>query len=127
MAGIHTFHAPAVKCCALAQDQVGPVAGGLNVFAQVDQVDGVPNVVGGFVGFRIGQRAVAVEIGFRVLEGGFPEAEEALHIPVAQNLSFRIDIDGEIKEIRDLLSKLGSGSNNNNSQNNLENNDKVDL
>ena len=48
---------------ALAQDEIGALAGGQHVLAQIDEVDRLPDAVGGLARLRVGERGIAMEIG----------------------------------------------------------------
>ena len=86
----------------LAQHEVGAGAGGEDVFAEVHQIDGFPDPCCCFAGLNIGIGRVAVEIGFGILEGAVAEREEAVNIPVAEIGNFRVDINREIEEVRNV-------------------------
>src|SRR5262245_6815546 len=66
---------------ALAQDEVGALAGGQHVFAQVHEIDRLPDAARGLLRLLLGERGIAVKIGSRIAKGGALEREEAGHIP----------------------------------------------
>ena len=54
---------------ALAQDKIGAWSRGQDVFAQVDQVDRVPDARRSCLRLFIAKGGIAVKIGFGILEG----------------------------------------------------------
>jgi O-acetylserine/cysteine efflux transporter len=91
---------------ALVQDEGGPRPGGLDVLDQVDLVDGPPYLGGEGLdvsGAGLGQPA---ERGPRIAERGLPERVQPVEEPLLDVVGSRVDIDGEVKEVRD---RQGSG------------------
>src|SRR5690606_32337254 len=86
---------------ALAQDDVGAFARRQDVLEQVAQVDAGPDVVGHFARLRVAQVPVMVEVGGGILEDARLQRQEAVDVPGLDVLDGRIDVDGEVEEVRD--------------------------
>ncbi|MCY1243264.1 hypothetical protein D9M72_562720 [compost metagenome] len=93
----------------LLQDEVGTRPRRQNVLVQVLQVDVVPEPFGDRTRRILADGRIAVEVGFRILEGGFPEAHEAADVPAVDQALLGVDIDREVEEVRDHRHDLAVG------------------
>lgn len=85
---------------ALFQYQRGAHAGGQDVFYQVRQVNGLPNFAGLGARLLIIHIRIGGEVRIRPAEFGIAQREEAIDVPLLNIVRAGIDVDGEIKEIR---------------------------
>src|SRR6476660_6368225 len=85
----------------LLNDQVGAFARGQNVFAEVDGINGFPNLNCGGDGFIDGESGVAVKVRGWILEYCVSQCQEAIDVPLTDVIFLRIDVNGKIEEIRD--------------------------
>ena len=83
------------------QDEIGTLAGGQNVFDQINLVDLCPDGVGALTRCLVGKAGITVEIGSRIAESRIAQGEKALDVPLADILYCGIDINGKVKKIRD--------------------------
>src|SRR5215510_15081493 len=79
------------------QDEIGPLAGGQDVFDQIDLVDLCPDRMGALARCLVGEAGIAMEIGGRIAEGRVAQGEEALDVPLANVLYFSIHINGKVE------------------------------
>src|SRR5580704_17091743 len=86
---------------ALLEDQIGAGPGRQDIFAQVDQVDAVPDRSRGGDRLRVGQLRVAVKVRLRVGEGGAAQGEKAADVPRQRHAFIGIEIHREIEEVGD--------------------------
>src|SRR4029434_1933498 len=86
---------------AFFQDEIGTLAGGQDVFDQIDLVDLCPDSMGTLACCLVGEAGIAVEIGGRIAEGSIAQGEKALDVPRANVLYCGIDINGKVEKVRD--------------------------
>src|SRR3954452_10442443 len=68
---------------ALGQDEVGALPRRQDVLAQIDEIDARPDGGRGLDRLGIGELGVAVEVRYRITEGGEPQGQKSVHIPLA--------------------------------------------
>lgn len=85
----------------LAQNQGSARLGGQNVFHQVGQVDGLPNLASLRAGLRIVHLCIGSKVRARLTESGMPQLQEALDVPMLNVIDARIDVDREVEKVRD--------------------------
>ena len=86
---------------ALREDEGRALAGGSDVLAQVRQVDRVPDDVGGRGGLVVGEGCVGLEVGVFAGERGRAQLEEAVDVPLLDELFVGVDVDGKVEVVRD--------------------------
>src|SRR5579871_956750 len=86
---------------ALAQDQLGALASGLDVVAQVRAVDLAPDGVSFLDRFALGEIRVTMKVRFGILEHGFAKLQETSNVPALDRLLFGIDVNREIEKVAD--------------------------
>src|SRR5215475_1372887 len=91
---------------AFFQDEIGALAGGQDVFDQIDLVDLCPDGMGALTRCLVGEAGIAMEIGSRIAESRIAQGEKALDVPLADILYCSIDINGKVKKVGDEYARL---------------------
>ena len=86
---------------AFFQNQVRARPRRQDVFAQVEQIDAIPDRCRGGDCLLVGQPRVTVEIGFRIGERSAAQRQKARHVPGQQHVLVGVQIDREIEKIGD--------------------------
>ena len=94
------------------QNKVSAPACRLNILLEVGKVNAAPNIARPIDGFGLGQIGITMKIRAGFSEGSFLERQKARHIPLFDNFGVGVDINREIKKIRDhrcLLTRTAAG------------------
>src|SRR3954451_2296259 len=88
------------------QDQVRTLARRQYVFAQVDEIDPLPDRGRSLHGPLVVELRIAMEVGLGIAEGGLAQREEAIDVPLVQPLLLGVDVDGEVEKVRHVRDRL---------------------